>query len=174
MKYKVKDMTIIAITVALTFVFGWVFYLIANLFPIPGSKFVGVTVFSSFMLYFPVYKLKRNGIIFGVTAVLAGVMSLISILMGLAIISAGLMTELISWLFLDEFQGWKLRLVTGSFSLFGTLNSLLMTYYIAGGYGFSVLELIIPFIIMTAISFIGGYLGAYLAYYIIKRYLPEQ
>ncbi len=173
MKFKVKDMTIIAITVALTFVFGWIFYLIANLFPIPGSKFVGVTVFSSFMLYFPVYKLKRNGIIFGVTAVLAGVMSSISILMGLAIISAGIMTEFISWLLLDEFKGWKLRLVTGSFSLFGTLNSLILTYYLFGGYGFRFIKLIIPFLSMTIISFIGGYIGSYLAYNIIKRYLPN-
>lgn len=173
MKLKVKDMTIIAITVSLTFVFGWVFYLIANLFPVPGAKFVGVTVFSSFMLYFPVYKLKRNGIIFTVTAVLAGVMSLISILMGLAIVSAGLMTELISCLILDDFTGWKLKLVVGSFSFFGTLNSLLLTYYFAGGYGFRVIELIIPVIIISVISFIGGYLGAYLASQIIKRYLPN-
>jgi len=171
MDLKVKDMTLIAITVALTFVFGWFFYIIANLLPIPGSKFVGVTVFSSFMLYFPVYKLKRHGIIFAVTAVLAGIMSLISILMGIAIISAGILTELLSWLFINDFTSYKLRLVTGSFSLFGTFNSLIITYYLAGGYGFKLTELIIPFVIMILISFAGGYLGAYLANYIIEKYL---
>jgi len=173
MKFNVKDITIIAITVALTFVFGWVFYLIANLFPLPGSKFIGVSVFSGFMLYFPVYKLKRYGIIFASTAVLAGIMSLISIIMGITIILTGIITEVFSLLFLNKFKGWELRLVTGSFSLFGTLNSLLITYYLAGGFGFSLIELVLPFSIMISISFTGGYIGGYLANYIIKHYLPD-
>jgi len=166
-------MTVIAITVALTFILGWFFYLTANLLPFPGSKFVGVTVFSSFMLYFPLYKIKRKGVIFAVTFVLAGIMSLISLLMGVAIISAGLLTELLSWLVLKDYKSWQLRIVTGSFSLFGTLNSLLLTYYLAGGYGFESTDLIIPFFLMTIISFIGGYVGALLAYYLIENYLVD-
>ena len=171
--FTAREITIIAITVALTVVFGWFFYLTANLLPIPGSRFVGVTVFSSFMIYFPVYKIRRRGVFLGVAAVFAGIMSLISLFMGLAIVLAGLLTEFAGWLVIKDYQSWRLIAVTGFFGFSGTLVSLLISFFIIGGAAFEAREILVPLILLTLLAFLGGCLGAYLADHIISRYLKQ-
>ncbi len=171
--FAAREITIIAITVSLTVVFGWLFYLTANLLPLPGSRFVGVTAFSSFMIYFPVVdKIRRQGVFLGVAAVFAGIMSLISLFMGLAIVLAGLLTEFAGWLVIKDYRSWRLIAVTGFFGFSGTLVSLFI-FFIIGRTAFEVRKMLVPLILLTLIAFLGGCLGAYLADHIISRYLKQ-
>lgn len=169
MHFKNKEISLIGLTVALIVVVGFLFYYLSYIFPVPGSKMVSMAPFLAFMYTLPVYKINKQGIFFILSLLFAIIMSFISIIMGIAILSAGLLTELTSYPFYNLTKERKTIITTAFFPAFSFLSFLISTQYLIGINVISNNSLSI-IIILLIITYILGIIGSYLSVSIINRY----
>ena len=170
MEYSPKEITLIAVMVALIVVFGFIFYFMSYLLPLPGAKFIFLAVFLSFMFYFPIYKLQRKGIIIALTAVFALIMSFISLFMGLAIFAAGILTELLALLLTGLKAKLKAVIVAASFPCFATITFFITTLFLIEGEIEIIANSTWQLVILLLIVFILGLIGALFGYYVNTKY----
>lgn len=167
--FKNKEISLIGLTVALIVVIGFLFYYLSYIFPVPGSKMISMAPFLSFMFTLPVYKINKLGIFFIISLLFAIIMSFISIIMGLAILSAGLLTELSSFPFYFLSKKRKTIVTTAFFPAFSFLSFLVTSQYLIGINVISDNSFLILTILLI-ITYILGILGSYLSVNIINRY----
>jgi len=167
--FKNKEISLIGLTVALIVVIGFLFYYLSYIFPVPGSKMVSMSPFLAFMYALPVYKINKRGIFFILSLIFAIIMSFISIIMGIAILSAGLLTELTSYLFYYLPKRRKTIITTAFFPSFSFISFLVSSQYLIGINMISNNSLIILTILLI-ITYMLGISGSYLSVNIINRY----
>ncbi len=170
MKYAVKDITIIALTSALTVVIGYAFYLAGSLFPLPGYKFVIFAPFLSFMLYIPVAKVCKLGTISAVSFIFAILMLPVTIFMSLAIFMSGICSDLLTLLFIRKYQT-SLRIVisVAFYPLFSLLWAFFVANYFTGNAMYIITGGLFPVIVLCIIVYILGLLGGNLSRKFVYR-----
>lgn len=171
MKYSAKDISIIALTAVLTVVFGYVFYLAGSLIPIPGYKFVVFAPFLGLMMYIPVARIRRIGVISAASFVFALLMAPVTFFMGIAILATGVCTDLVSFLIFRKYTSTKKIIASVAFfPSFAVLWAFLISNYLTGNvlYRLAGGWLVIGFLCIVLYPL--GILGAYISdKFIYKR-----
>lgn len=90
MRLTARHMTTIAMVVAGTAALG---YLLLTALPLPGMKLALLAPLLAMMIAIPLSLIRERGILLLTAVVLAAVMSLVSLLMGAAIVLTGLLEE---------------------------------------------------------------------------------
>lgn len=133
MKYTTKEITLIGVVSALTVVIGSVFYFIGHLFPVPGYKFVVFAPFLGFMMYIPVRKVRKMGVMSAVSLVFGLIMSMVSMIMSVAIIVAGVSAEILAWLLFRRYDSVKKTvLAVGLYPVTAVLSASYASFYFTG------------------------------------------
>ncbi|MBS3984287.1 MAG: hypothetical protein KGZ66_01625 [Selenomonadales bacterium] len=90
MRLTARQMTTIAMVVACAAALG---YLLLTALPLPGMKFALLAPLLAMMVGIPLSLIRERGVLLLTAVVLAAVMSLVSLLMGAAIVLTGLLEE---------------------------------------------------------------------------------
>ncbi len=171
MKYSAKDIAIIALTAVLTVVFGYVFYLAGSLIPIPGYKFVVFAPFLGFMMYIPVAKIRRIGVMSAASFVFALLMAPITFFMGIAILATGICTDLVSLLVFRKYTSTKRVIASVAFyPSFAVIWAFLISNYLTGNVLYRLAGGWFLISMLCVVIYPLGILGAYLSdKFIYKR-----
>ena len=162
MKYSLKEVILIALTAVLMVTVGYVSFIIAAVLPIPGSKFLMHSALLSFMFTFPLIHIRKIGTLSLISFVFAFIMSFISIFMGIAIFSAGLLTDGITLLLFKNYNSnKKILFSTAFYPAFSLLTSFFVTHYITGNKLYLMIDGNISLIILSIILYALGLIGSY-------------
>ncbi|TCT15443.1 energy-coupling factor transport system substrate-specific component [Natranaerovirga pectinivora] len=175
MNQKIIALTYSAITVSILFVGGFVLYSLSSALAIPGNRFVLLAPFLSFVFYFPLAKIRKFGLLTKINVVFALVLSYISIFMGLAIISSGLLTDLTGFVLFKKLNKEYTIVITSSiYPVYATLTSFYVTTYLtAGSNMFGYISYKVLIILLFIIYFLG-LLGSLAAYKLKSRVFSSQ
>lgn len=164
MKYTAKDITLIALTGALTVIIGYVFYIIGSFLPIPGHKFVIFAPFLSFMMFIPVRKIGRLGVMTAVSVVFAALMAPVTFFMALAILLTGLSTEITAFLLFRNYNTiWKMIGAVAFYPTYAVLWAFVTAQYftgnaiyrLVGGWSF----IVVLCLLIYGLGLLGGFLS---------------
>lgn len=131
MKLKTKDMTSIAIGVAVLIAGGYLIYAISQMMPLPGFKYMMMAPYMSMVMYVLQERIKSDYAFVFIGLIFAAVMTIINVFMGLAILSTTILSHLSALVVRDRKQKNQVRAVL--FSGFTGLTSLLISKYMIGG-----------------------------------------
>ncbi len=168
MKYSTREITLIAIVVAIMISVGYILYVVGSIFPGSGSKFVTMAPFLSFMLTILISKIKKVGTIFSTSLIFGGIMTFISVFMGVAIIASGILSDIITFiLFRNYNKSYKIMASTALFPMFSAITSILVGNFITGNklhvvFGGTTTVIILS-ICIYALGLFGSYMGLKLA-----------
>lgn len=124
-------MTIIAMVVACAAVLG---YLLLTVLPLPGMKFALLAPLLAMMAGIPLSLLRERGVLLLTAVVLAAVMSAVSLLMGVAIVVAGLVGELLALLLLrPPYSQRAVHCLSATFPTLCVVVTVLMAHLVLGG-----------------------------------------
>ena len=170
MKYTTKEIIMMALTVTLVIVLGYVLYIIGSTLPIPGARFILFSPFLSFMLTILVVYIRKVGVITTFSFVFAVIMSFISIFMGAAIIASGLLTDFVNLL---AFRGYntnkKILFSVPFYSVFALLTSVYVAVYVTGNKLFMLTWGTLLSIILLGIIYVLGIIGTHFALRILQK-----
>lgn len=123
-KFGVRDITFMAISIALMYVLGKFLYLLSRLFPIPGSRILFTTPLFTFVLTAAVLKTKKIGTVSIIFTILALILTRLSIFGALAVVSAGILTDLTSLILIRKYTDYRsICLSLGFHSFYSMLTS---------------------------------------------------
>ncbi|MDP3386237.1 MAG: hypothetical protein Q8S24_03295 [Eubacteriales bacterium] len=164
MKYTAKDITLIALTGALTVVIGYVFYIIGSFLPVPGHKFVIFAPFLSFMMFIPVRKIQRIGVMTAVSIVFAALMVPVTFFMALAIFLTGLSAELTAFLLFRDYKTtWKMIGAVAFYPTYAILWAFATARYFTGNAIYTLVGgwtfVIVLCLLIYGLGLLGGYLS---------------
>jgi len=120
------------ITVALIIVLGFIFYFSSYILPLPGSKFIMMAPFLAFMYTFPLIKINKNGVILILSLLFAIMMSFITVFMGIAILSAGILTEITSYIFKKYKRKTEIVFSTAFFPFYSFISFIILSEFLLG------------------------------------------
>lgn len=170
MTYSVRDIATISITVSLTFVLGYVFYLMGNVLPIPGNKFLIFAPFLGFMIYIPIDRVGRVGVITAVSVVFGFIMGLINIGMAIAILLAGVTSDILTRVSVRSYTSPRRKIISaGFFSATSFLWAFIVSYYFTGNRAFLLIAnkwLLIPLVV---IIYLLGVVGALMSKNMLEK-----
>lgn len=168
MKYTSREITRTAIITALMIVLGYILYLLSRIIPLPGSKFITMSAFLSLMLTLAVEKVGKKGIFLLISTLFALIMSMISVLMGIAILSSGLATEILGLTIFNGYENRKTRILTAAlYPALASLSFFLALDYLSGG-NFPLPPVKI-LIFLFFIIYLLGLFGSRSAYYLLDK-----
>src|SRR5699024_11618510 len=117
-KFRIKDISFMAISIALMYVFGKILYIMSRFFPIPGSRVIFTTPLFTFVLTAAVLKTKKIGTISIIMGLLALILLRLSIFGALAVDLAGLLTVLTTLVLIKSYTDYKSIYNTIAFHIF--------------------------------------------------------
>lgn len=159
MHFKNREISLLGITVALIVVLGFVFYFSSYILPLPGSKFLMMAPFLAFMYTFPLIKINKKGVILILSLLFAIIMSFITLIMGVAILSAGILTEITSYIFKNKNRETEIVFSTAFFPLYSYLSFIFLSEFMLG-YNLLSENTSLLLIIIGAVIYILGVLGS--------------
>lgn len=132
MHFKNREISLLGITVSLIVVLGFIFYFSSYILPLPGSKFIMMAPFLAFMYTFPLIKINKNGVILILSLLFSIIMSFITLIMGAAILSAGILTEITSYIFKKQQRKTEIVFSTAFFPLYSYLSFIFLSEFLLG------------------------------------------
>lgn len=163
MRYSVKDVTIISLTVGLTVALGYVFYIIGSFLPIPGHKFIIFAPFFGFVLFIPLYKIKKVGVMTLFSLVFGFIMTHASIFMPLAITLTGISADIITLILFQNYKKkWKIIASIGFYPVAAIVWVFIVSYYLIGNPAYAYTGSWFFAVALLFFVYILGTLGAYL------------
>lgn len=166
-KSNATEIAQIAIAVATIIVGGYGILILSSPFAIPGFKYIMMAPYLSMVLMILMNQVKSNYVILKSNAVFALIMMMVNLYMGLSIILAALLTQLVQKLLLKNTK-WTKRIVASAYSSFVLLTALPISKYLIGGAVFE--NIANTWILISAvIAFIVGYIGALMGEFISRR-----
>ncbi len=164
MKYTAKDITLIALTGALTVVIGYAFYIVGSFLPVPGLKFVIFAPFLSFMMFIPVIKIQRIGVMTAVSIVFAALMAPVTLFMALAIFLTGLTAEITAFLLFRNYKTtWKMIGSVAFYPTYAVLWAFATARYFTGNALYSLTGgwtfVVVLCLFIYGLGLVGGYLS---------------
>lgn len=163
-----RKITTFAIFAALMVLGGFIFYSISNIIPIPGSKFIVMGPYLTFVMIMPLIRYPRFGTLSLVNIVFGGLMLIISPWMTLAIVVSGVLADII--ILIPIKQTVKHIIAMGIYNGASLLTSFYVTNYITGNALYQILHINV-LVIALVIAFLSGALGGYAGIYVDKKYL---
>ncbi len=174
MKYTVKEITLIAIVAALTVVIGYVFYFVGSFFPVPGHKFVIFAPFLGFMVFIPVRKVGKMGVMTAASTVFAVLMAPVTIFMAMAIFLTGVSAELTAWILVRNYHKlWKMIVSVAFYPTYAVLWTFFVAYYFTGNALYRLTGGWVFLVVLCLLIYGLGALGAYLANKVIYKRLED-
>jgi energy-coupling factor transport system substrate-specific component len=175
MKYTVKDITLIGVVAALTVVVGYVFYIAGSFFPVPGLKFVVFAPFLGFMMFIPVRKVQKIGVMSAVNLVFGALMAPVSIVMSIAIVSAGVSAELIAFIIFRNYGTLrKMLLAVGIYPVMAVLCASAAAYYFTGNAIYRLTGGWVFILILSAVIYMLGVAGAWMSNKVVYQRIGEK
>lgn len=155
-----KKITTFGIFTALMVVGGYILYFVSRAIPIPGSKFIFMGPYLTFVMILPLIRYPRFGTITLINLAFGGVMFILSPWMTLAIIVSGIAADII--MLLPIWMKIKQLLSMGVYNGMSALTSFYVSNYITGNmineiFSFKSLLVLLVLAIITGI--LGGYAG---------------
>lgn len=151
MQNKTREITLLAIGIAILIGGGIGIYMASGLIPIPGTKYALMAPFLSIVLYVVLSQIKSVFAISKLGVVFAAIMTTINPFMGIAILFTTIMTQIT----VIVFKGEEARAFYGSiaFSIFTGVSGLFVTGLKVWGQN--------PMFLLTAILIISLLCGAF-------------
>lgn len=176
MKFETKEITLIGLVAALTVAVGSVFYFVGHLFPVPGYKFVVFAPFLGFMIYIPMRKIGKIGVVTAINLIFGLIMSTISFVMTVAIISAGILAELVAWILFRKYDTpRKTMLAAGLYPVAAVLCASYASFALAGNLMYQLVGGGTFILLLSVIVYIMGVLGAYFGdRFVYQRIFPSK
>ena len=106
-KFRIKDISFMAIAIALMYVFGKILYIMSRFFPIPGSRVIFTTPLFTFVLTAAVLKTKKIGTISIIMGLLALILLRLTLFGALAVALAGILTDLTTLILIRSYTDYK-------------------------------------------------------------------
>jgi energy-coupling factor transport system substrate-specific component len=168
LKYRAKELLIMALTASLMFVVGYFLFVIGSFLGIASSKFLMFAPFFSFMLTIIVNHLRKLWTVSLISFVLAFIMSFISIFMGAAILVSGIFTDILALLLFRGYNSDKKILFSIPFySLFSFLTSFVIVNYITGNKVYILATNPTILTVTSIVIYILGFIGSNVAMKVI-------
>lgn len=166
---KTREITHIAIGVATLLIGGLLILQVSMILPIPGVKYIMMAPYMSMTLYILLDKLRTPYALLKIGAVFAGLMTIINVFMGLAILLTTLCTYLTTLIKKDE----RVRNAIGAtfFSVYTGLTALMIPKYLMGGVFANVTWqwILLAAVLCGILGTLGTYLARKLTIYLIKK-----
>jgi len=157
--FSPRQMTSIALVATTTSAIGYLLYVVV---PIPGLKFALLAPLLSLMVALPVFLVKRSGTIIATCLVLAAVMGLFNLIMSIAIVMAGAITELSArFMWRNNPHPRAIRSVAAMFPTVSLLVAATLSHYVTGRLLFDVAWPIL--LVMVVLTQGLGEVGAWVA-----------
>lgn len=163
-----KKITTFGIFTALMVVGGYILYFVSRAIPIPGSKFIFMGPYLTFVMILPLIRYPRFGTITLINLAFGGVMFILSPWMTLAIIVSGIAADII--MLLPIWMKIKQLLSMGVYNGMSALTSFYVSNYITG----NMINEILSFkslLVLLVLAIITGILGGYAGLKVDKIYL---
>ncbi|WFR58062.1 hypothetical protein QA584_03085 [Anaerocolumna sp. AGMB13025] len=170
-KINIKNITTIGVGIAAIIGGGMVIYQISHIFPLPGVKFIMMSPYLSAAIFIILNKIKSHNGIMWLGGVFGGLMSLMSIYMGIAIILTTLTTHIAMCLLKNRPHEQRIYIGSILFSALAGGISLLVSKTLIGGV-FAEIGMIWVLII-TMLSAAFGWVGVRFGKRITK-YIPNN
>lgn len=162
LQFKTKETALLGIMAAVVVVTGFLLYFLSTFFPIPGMKFVFLAPLLSFIFALILRKVNKKGTITIFSLILGGILSFITLFMGLAILFTGLLTELTGFI-IDSINDKKNIIYTSAFfPVYSLLTFGLITQFLLGEVFFTKDNLFLIIVVLVLVYSLG-FLGAKLA-----------
>jgi len=164
----IKKTTTFAIFAALMVVGGFVLYSVSKLMPIPGSKFIVMGPYLTFVMIMPLIRYPRFGTLSLINIVFGCLMFILNPWMTLSIIVAGVLADCA--MLLPIRIKAKMLLAMGIYNGASLLTSFYVTNYITGNALYKILNFKV-LLVALIITIIAGALGGYAGIKVDKLYL---
>lgn len=155
-----RKVTTFAIFIALMIVGGYILYSISKVLPIPGSKFIVMGPYLTFVMILPLIRYPRFGTLSLINLAFGGLMVILSPWMTLAIVISGILADCA--LLLPIQVKAKQLLAMGVYNGISLLTSVYITTYITGNTLYKIINLkvlVVAFVISAVTGALGGYAG---------------
>lgn len=163
MKRNTKELTFMALMASALLVGGYMLYILSKTIPLPSSKFLVMAPYLSLVMYLSLKHTRRPwtmtiistvfGTVFGI------VISIFSLFMGIAIIAAGIFSDLTGLLIPNHYTTERsIKIASSSYAFWSFAVSLFITDFVTGNILYGVFGPI-TFILMGVLIFSLGYLG---------------
>lgn len=166
-----KKLTTITLFTVLMLVGGYVLYFISNILPLPGSKFIVMGPYLTFVMTIPVIRYPRFGTISIMNCVFGGLMLIYTPWMTLAIVLSGIAADFM--MLLPIKQKGRLLMSMGLYNGMSLLTSVVITNFITGNAIYRIMN--IPVLLgVFILAFITGSVGGYAGIKLNNRYLKRE
>lgn len=159
-KFRIKDISFMAISIALMYVFGKILYIMSRFFPIPGSRVIFTTPLFTFVLTAAVLKTKKIGTISIIMGLLALILLRLAIFGAIAVGLAGVLTDLTTYIIIRKYTDYKSIYKTLAFhSLYSIWTSYLIISLFVESSDFIMGDILVVFFISLILYFVAYYIS---------------
>lgn len=159
-KFKIKDISFMAVSIALMYVFGKVLYLMSRFFPIPGSRVIFTTPLFTFVLTAAVLKTKKIGTISIIMGLLALILLRLTLFGALAVGLAGVLTDITTLILIRSYSDYKSIYKTLAFhSFYSIWTSYVMISLLIENSSFIMGNAIVVLLVSIILYFIAYYVS---------------
>ncbi|MCD4714244.1 MAG: hypothetical protein K8R73_13245 [Clostridiales bacterium] len=160
-------LTQIAIAVAAIIVGGYAIYIVSSQIPLPGVKYTAMSPYLSLIMAVMLISFEIKNIILIVNAVFAMLMTIINPYMGVAILSTGILTQMVDYFIPNRFK-YRVYCVAASYSAFVAGTALTVSKLFIDSVVFEMVTA--PYLIgLMVIAFVLGLFGAHFGIIVGKR-----
>ncbi len=157
--FKVRDTVLLGILLALTLSGGLTLYVMSRWLPVPGAKFLAMAPYVGCMMFMALIRLSHPRAMTIMGGGLGVALSLISPVMGLVALAAGLISDLTAQMIPIGRESVMRPFRAALYPMYCFLLALIATNYLTGDLLFGAIGAL-PVIIGTPISFGLGFAGA--------------
>lgn len=166
-KLNTSVLTQIAIAVAAIIVGGYAIYIVSSQVPLPGIKYTAMSPYLSLVIAVVLISFDIKNIILIVNAVFAMMMTIINPYMGMAILSTGVLTQMVDYLIPSGLK-YRVHIVAASYSAFVAGTALTVSKLFIDSVVFE--KVTGPYLlVLMGFAFILGLFGAHFGIVIGKR-----
>src|SRR5574344_332970 len=159
-KFRIKDISFMAISIALMYVFGKILYIMSRFFPIPGSRVIFTTPLFTFVLTAAVLKTKKIGTISIIMGLLALILLRLAIFGAIAVGLAGVLTDLTTYIIIRKYTDYKSIYKTLAFhSFYSIWTSYLIIALFVESSDFIMGDILVVFFISLILYFVAYYIS---------------
>ncbi len=166
---KAHQLTFIGILVAVLVTGGYVLYWVSRFLPVPGSKFLVMAPYLGLIMAIALFRLPSPWTMSKVSVVFGVVVSLFTPVMGVTIVTAGLLSDFLSRLMPANSKSFSsLAPKAALYPMLSLVLSLFVSNVMTGNVLYGALGLG-PFLFAALLAYGLGLLGAYLGLRIVAR-----
>ncbi len=130
---KAQSVSFVGLLVAGLVAGGWALYLVGRLLPVPGGKFLVMAPYLALIMFVAIDRLQMRWTMSLLSAIFAAVLSVFTPIMSVAILAAGLLSDMTGHLIPGKVHRiFRTCLVAALYPMWSFLLSLLASNYLTG------------------------------------------